>query len=285
MGIMIHDDMWHVPRRESFMLNQASTLPGGSNDEPTGEVFSTTGPPPKVEVKPGYQKSEGQLTILFVMVAAVMSLLGFKYSPLQVQNAYEAIQTLIYTLGPLLAAVPILKNYINSRGKIASNSVWANAGLLNPAVSKDGVSPMALGLLGGKFDLGSILGGKDWKDPKRYIDIGKLASGVIPGGAVAGKILDTVTGGGSGGGVAEPDPEFAKEVEQGFQLVTQRLNDMQTVVVAQWNIMRPDLPVQNWQELSTTLAGMRTRKAQAAVSPLPPQATAPTPSTTGHSDK
>jgi hypothetical protein len=198
MGIMIHDDMWHVPkRRENSMTNQSS-LSAKSNDDPagsTGEVFSTTGPPPKVEVKPGYQKSEGQLTILFVMVAAFMSLLGFKYSPLQVQNAYEAIQTLTYTLGPLLAAVPILKNYINSRGKIASNSVWANAGLLNPAVSKDGVSPMALGLMGGKFDLGGILGGKDWKDPKRYIDLGKIASGVIPGGGAAGKILDAVTGG------------------------------------------------------------------------------------------
>jgi hypothetical protein len=112
---------------------------------------------PRVDSKPGYQTSQGILTGISVIAAFVLSFLGFHFTPAQIQGVGEGIVHLGTSLGPLVALIPILTNYINSRGKIASNTVWANAGLQNPLVSKDGMSPLIAqklmnGSNGGVFD-------------------------------------------------------------------------------------------------------------------------------------
>jgi hypothetical protein len=233
------------------------------SDSPTSDSEVPVNPDiPSVEVKPGIQKSEGQLTIFFTVAAAILSFLGFKYSPNSVQNAWEAVQTLIQTLGPLAAAVPILKNYINSRGKVTSNALLFNAQLQNPmVVGNNSPHPlMAQGLMGGGAGLDSILssiaGGSGKKDPRTWIGLSKIVGSIVPGGAVVNKVLDKTGIGGpdSGGGV---DP---KEIEDAFKTVVMEIQTLQTqsenlrvqnenlttIVIALWNL-QPQLTGQTAQ--------------------------------------
>lgn len=139
-----------------------------------------TKPPdlPAVSDKPGYKTSSGQLTFLFTLAALVLSWFKIDTTPEQIGNIYEMIMAIVDGIGPILALVPVLMTYINSRGKIASNSITSTASIAQAAQ------------LGG---LGSLLGGKNWKDPDRYKTIAEIIAktGIVPG--PAGKVLDAVT--------------------------------------------------------------------------------------------
>lgn len=155
---------------------------------------------PKLLPKAGYKTSQGQLTVVFALVSFILSALGFKYSSDDVNNLYVMIQNIVTVVGPLLALIPVLITYINSRGKIQSNQLWASASLSNGGVTSSGPLPtirsttaeliegqpaMARGIGG----FGSILGGRNWKDPKRYLNIAKIGGSLVPGvGSVVGAI-------------------------------------------------------------------------------------------------
>lgn len=132
-------------------------------------------------IVPGYQTSQGQMTVAFAVVAFLLSFLGFNYSTVQVENVFTTIVRVLEILGPLLMLVPVLNNYINSRGKIQSNAIWATAS------TQQGEQLPPVELAG----LGRILGGKNWKDPQRYINIGKVAGEFVPG---VGQVIDKIDG-------------------------------------------------------------------------------------------
>ena len=90
---------------------------------------------PKLSPKPGYQTSQGQLTALFTVVSLILAaIFGWKISPYQISTWYGAIVAIVAIIGPLVANIPVLTNYINSRGKIQSNSLWASAAVnMNPS--------------------------------------------------------------------------------------------------------------------------------------------------------
>lgn len=131
---------------------------------------------PAIEPKSGWKTSEGQMTFLFVVAAMVFAWFKVPVSAEQLQTGYGMVVGLIEQIGPIAAAAIALWNYITSRGKTKSNAIHATA---------------AVALKGDIF--GSLLGGKSWKDPDRYIGMGRIAaeSGIIPGpaGKIAGKIL------------------------------------------------------------------------------------------------
>jgi len=143
---------------------------------------------PQLAPKPGFRTSQGQLTAVFSFAALILSAVGFKYSSSDVENLYVMIQNVITVVGPLLALIPVLINYINSRGKIQSNALWASASL-STGLGKDGLQSLATAPA--QFaGLGKMLGGKNWKDPKRYLNIARIGGSVVPGLGTVTDLLD-----------------------------------------------------------------------------------------------
>lgn len=170
---------------------------------------------PKIGVTPGWKTSQGQLTALFVAVAAILSLLGWHYTPEQLQSWWDAGAAILKTIGPLLTAVPILINYINSRGKIASNQVWATATMNNPLISNKNIDMQGLAAAG--FDIGGIA------DIVR--GVGQVAGGKT--GKTIGSILGS--GGSGGAGVSQKDFDaFRKEVLEGFEQIARSIQELET---------------------------------------------------------
>lgn len=285
-----------------------------SNQPQTGETIVNPDIP-SVQAKPGYQTSQGILTALFTVVSLGLSFLGFKYSPEKVETAYQAIQTLVQIVGPLVANIPILTNYINSRGKIQSNSLWANAQLQNPLVSKDGNSPLA-GLFAqqglGGFSIDSILsaigGGSGKKDPSTYIGLAKIIAGLAPGGDAVTKVLDkTGIGGSQGSGSQQgsgssttPQPQQLdpKEVEQALEAIVEAIHDLQAVALTHWNGFKGGVHAPTFADILTQIKGAPqqhlmpvTPTAQPQQAPVPAQAQTQQnqggmfPPQTTHSDK
>jgi hypothetical protein len=149
-------------------------------------------PSPQIQVTPGLQTSSGQFTAIFGLVSVIMSLVGYKYSPAQIENWVELVNNFVIILGPFIAFIPVLMSYITSRGKIASNTVKANAVILAPPV----IAPLATGqtgefISGTLSSLPSKIGGADWKDPKRYGNIIDIAAALgVPGVVEADKFND-----------------------------------------------------------------------------------------------
>jgi hypothetical protein len=231
------------------------TSPFTSNGLPnttTGEV-PVDPITPKVIVKPGIQTSQGIFTGLATVFAFLLSFLGFHYTPSQIQNVSEGIVHLGTSLGPLVALVPILTNYINSRGKTTSNALLFNAQLQNPLVmGNNSPSPlMAQGLLGGGSGLNSILGqlagGSGIKDPKTIIGLAKLVGSLVPGGAVVEKTLDKVGIGGSGSGASASsiDPQ---EIKDAFEQLVDVLKTQQATIKAQGESLSSQLNVITHQQ-------------------------------------
>lgn len=178
------------------------------------------GQPTTAAIKPGWQTSEGQLTALFAIVAMVLAAIGFKSAtPDKIQNVYELAMQSLSTLGPIVAAGGVLWNYITSRGKTKSNSIWATAAIQNPMVENSGLAQNGLAMGLGNF--GGLLSGKNWKDPDRYIGLAKIVGGIA--GGRTGSIIGSVTGGGATG----LPSGFVEEVEQAFTVVAKRLDDVE----------------------------------------------------------
>lgn len=147
---------------------------------------------PSTEPKAGWATSQGQLTAIFTVVSMLLAFLGWKFSPEQVDNIYQLILTLLTVVGPLLVNVPILKDYINSRGKIQSNAIWADASVKTGGSTGNPPVPLA-----------GLNMGKIFKDPKTYGKILDIVNdtGIVPG--PAGKILDSIVGDKTADEVAE----------------------------------------------------------------------------------
>ncbi len=155
----------------------------GANQEPEQ-------PSPQLTQPHGLSTSSGQFTAIFGVAAIILSLLGFHYSPAQIENWVQLVENFLTTIGPLLALVPVLMTFINSRGKIASNTVNANAQLLSqpklisgellPLVSSGGVIPAPL------F---SNPMSPDWRDPHTYENLLKIGVAIgVPGADKADKL-------------------------------------------------------------------------------------------------
>jgi hypothetical protein len=185
------------------------------------------GPPPQVSVKPGWQTSQGQMTGLFTVAALLLSALGFHYSAAQISGGYDALLHLGQTLGPILALIPVLTNYINSRGKITSNTAWANAAIHQANIT--GVVMPAQNFAGTNRLLDGFLGGKDWKDPARYGGLVKVAGSLgVPGAGAAGSILDKVGGGGHPAG-GDPERRYTDaQIDEAFAAIMAQLADITT---------------------------------------------------------
>lgn len=188
---------------------------------------------PQLAPKPGFKTSQGQLTAVFALVALVLSLLGFKYSSDDVANAYAMVQNIVQVIGPIITLVPVLIAYINSRGKIQSNSLWASASL-STGVGKDGLAVGSPALTSATTTLaqpasfagiGGLLGGKNWKDPKRYLNIAKIGGTLVPG---LGSAADAISG-------DSEQEAFNEEVRRGMEQLGQNdlaLNDKLDKILA-----------------------------------------------------
>lgn len=94
---------------------------------------------PQISPKPGYKTSQGQLTALFTVASMALAFFGYSsWTPEKLDNIYQTISQVLVIIGPLLALIPVLKNYINSRGKIQSNSIWASAAVATGIPGKTG---------------------------------------------------------------------------------------------------------------------------------------------------
>lgn len=144
---------------------------------------------PSVTPKAGWSTSQGQLTAVFTIVCLVLGALGFHYTPEQFNDWADRINSIAVTIGPIIAAALTLWSYINSRGKIASNALNANAAIKIAALAPPAIQGVAGTLMepanfaGGLGDMfGGLIGGKDWKDPERYGNLIHVAGQLgVPG--------------------------------------------------------------------------------------------------------
>lgn len=175
---------------------------------------------PVVSPKDGWTTSQGQMTAIFGIISLLLSFLGWHYTPDQIGNLYDLIMHAVTVLGPVIAFAKVLYEYINSRGKIQSNTLWANASLQTGTTPKSLTSgtPSPVTLAG--FDLGGLLSGKGWKDPSTYVDLAKIISktGIVPG--PAGKILGEALGSG------DPD-EIEKALIEAVKALDARVSKLE----------------------------------------------------------
>jgi hypothetical protein len=170
---------------------------------------------PNVTPKPGWQTSEGQITAIVSFIFTALAVVGYHFSPDTTNNVYDLIHQIFVILVPVMGVVLPLIAYIRSRGIQKSNAINATAAM----VMSPSEFPTPVPLAGG---LGSLLGGKSWKDPSRYINIVKdiASTGLIPGpaGSVLGKI---------GGAVSGSEDEFHQEVVNALQALDARLKALE----------------------------------------------------------
>jgi hypothetical protein len=151
---------------------------------------------PTLSPKSGYKTSQGQLTVLFMVASMVLGYFGWNKSAQDIQNGYDLVVHLVETVGPLLSAALVLWNYINSRGKIQSNSLWASAAI-SVANAQPGQLAQIRGFSGGKLD--KILGG--------------IGQGIKIGGALGVPGLDKVQSGIEALGPGQ-STDYSDELEQ-----------------------------------------------------------------------
>lgn len=191
----------------------------------SGVAISTL--PADEPLKPAIKSLEGKMTIAFGIAAVGLSLVGIHTTPERISGWYEGIMGVAKTLGPLAVYLPILFNFITSRGKLKSNKV--NADAMRETL------PAAAFLSQQGFDVGGLLGalggGKGVKDPNTYVGLARIIGGLA--GGKTGKTIDRITGGmgeGSGSGAPADYTAFQKEVEQGFDLIANRLETLEKEV-------------------------------------------------------
>lgn len=131
-----------------------------------------------IQAPSGLATSQGQFTALFSLVCVILAFVGINTTPEQITGWLEFAESLAKIVVPVISAAGVLITYTNSRGKIESNTLWANASVSAASVA---------GIPG----IGAILGGKNWKDPQRYIEIARTAGELgVPG---VGKVVESIS--------------------------------------------------------------------------------------------
>lgn len=149
-------------------------------------------PSPQLQTVPGYQTTSGQFTALFTLVALILGLLGFHYSPDQVESWVALANKLAVTLGPLLAIIPVLWGYINSRGKITSNTLMANAAVLSAQAAPAPIQAVGGEILSAPAQFAGGLG-IDMKKPETYQQLLHIAGELgVPGAHQADAISQKI---------------------------------------------------------------------------------------------
>lgn len=144
------------------------------DNELTGDQIASVPPASPITTKSGLLTSSGQFTAIFTLAALLLSFAGLHYSSEQIENWFVVINNVIITLGPLIAIVPVIMNYVNSRGKIASNAITSQASMV-AAQSQGAIAPI--------MGQATLIGGPNWKDPHTYeqiLDIAKAVGVPIP---------------------------------------------------------------------------------------------------------
>lgn len=128
----------------------------------------------------------------------------------------DLLHQVFVIIGPIAGIIGLVWPYIISRGKTKSNAINASA-LINAATAVQGPPIGQIATLGG---IGSLLGGKNWKDPQRYLNIVKdiNATGLLPGSPIIGEVLKTTEGN---------SDEFESEVTQALQQFDQRIKKLE----------------------------------------------------------
>lgn len=138
-------------------------------------------PPQAIASKPGYLTSQFGLTAVFTVIVTLLGYAGITTTHEQLDGYLAFGERMAALIVPFLALLGGVVTYINSRGKIASNTVNANAAVQVASVA---------GIPG----IGATLGGKNWKDPKRYANIADMLAPFIPGGQFIDRATDIVQG-------------------------------------------------------------------------------------------
>lgn len=196
-------------------------VPRESNDDPPTKPENL----PSIGVKTGYKTSQGQITYVIGAVCVILSLMGvFKYDQAKVDTYVGMANNLLETLGPILAFVPIIISYINSRGKVQSNAINATAHintmnvpqigklasfsggeLLPPVEGNEGRLMTAHGVAG-------IPGLGSFKDPKTYEKIAKGVGIFIP---QVGSVVNAI----EGSDTSHLDEKFKTDVTSALEQV------------------------------------------------------------------
>lgn len=100
-----------------------------------GEVQISSDQPPAIIPKPGYTTTQGQFTGIYGLVVVGLAIFGIVKTPDQIDNYFQLVNNMAIIIVPILSYIPVLIGYINSRGKIQSNTVWANAEVIKAATS------------------------------------------------------------------------------------------------------------------------------------------------------
>jgi hypothetical protein len=138
-------------------------------------------------------------------------------TPSQAENATALISTLLNNVGPLIPLFGLVYTYINSRGKMKSNSIWATASMNNPLVQNKN-------LVGGVGDLlGSVFGGGGVKDPGTWGNVARTTGGIL--GGKAGETIGAVLGP-RGGTPVEQLALQVRALEEDIRVDREEMSDM-----------------------------------------------------------
>lgn len=134
----------------------------GTTEERTGEALVVT-------ATPAYKTTEGQLTIVFTLVSLILAWFGVTASAEQMQSYLDVIVRIAEIAVPIIAALVGVNNLVNSRGKIESNTIVADAQMKAASISAGTAD----------INLGGLVTGKIWKDPKTYIGIASIVADIL----------------------------------------------------------------------------------------------------------
>jgi len=106
--------------------------------------FSDTIKTRLVVPKAGYTTSQGQLTVLFQLVASALVAYGV-WQGATAENLEAIYKAAIIIIPLILAQVHNLNTYINSRGKIQSNAINADTALKAAILTEEGMPRLVSG--------------------------------------------------------------------------------------------------------------------------------------------
>jgi hypothetical protein len=231
--------------KENGMSNNMSLNDPIQSDTPQFPPSATP-----VPITPGWKTTEGIVVMVIGFVISAFTILHLSGPAQSAQNASDAVVKIFESVGPMIGFLTVLWNYITSRGKLKSNAVNAATRvaaaeavspnqasvigeIATPLVAVDnssipahtdtlvdlrepGIASIMENSLGTKGFLSLFLGGKNFKDPRRYLGIAEVASKlIIPGevGNIVGGVATQIDQ-----ALSDKDAKAAKRAQLQAQL-------------------------------------------------------------------
>lgn len=117
------------------------------NTEGNVQFTDNSVPPqnPVITSKPGYLTSQFGLTAVITVICAIAMWFGYTIKPEQIEGYLALVERIAAMVIPFLTLLGTAVAYINSRGKISSNKINANAAIQVAQVAQTSDTSIKIG--------------------------------------------------------------------------------------------------------------------------------------------